>query len=101
MLSQQRGGVCDDGGEDQHDEPLTSGKAGVEQVPLQYGVAPGHDGNDHRWIFRALALVDSHRVGGAMEVVPPGKTYIIVLCRAGRKPLRPGLSAPALQLRDA
>ena len=67
MLSQQRGGVCDDGGEDQHDEPLTSGKAGVEQVPLQYGVAPGHDGNDHRWIFRALALVDGHCVGGAMN----------------------------------
>jgi hypothetical protein len=51
---------------DQHDEPLASGDAGIEQVPLQHGIVLGHDGNDHRWVFRALALVEAnhgHRAG--------------------------------------
>jgi hypothetical protein len=53
---------------DQHHEFLASGDAGVDQIPLQHGVVLGHDGNEHRCVFRSLALVDGHRVSGNERV---------------------------------
>jgi hypothetical protein len=48
---------------DQYHQPLAARDGGVEQVTLQHGVMLRQQRNDHRRIFRALALVDGHGVG--------------------------------------
>src|SRR4051812_6366849 len=53
---------------DQHDQPLASGHAGVEQVPLQHDVVLRQYGDDHGGILRSLALVDRRRIGQHQRV---------------------------------
>jgi IstB-like ATP binding protein len=47
----------------QNDKSLTAGDAGIEQIALQHGVVLGHDRDDHRGVFRALALMDGRGIG--------------------------------------
>jgi hypothetical protein len=48
---------------DQHDKLLAPGDTGVEQVSLEHGVVLGHDGNDDRRVFGALAFVNGYSIG--------------------------------------
>ena len=40
-------------------EPLAASDAGIKEVSLQHGIMLGQDRDDHGWILRTLALVDS------------------------------------------
>ena len=53
---------------DEDHEPLAAGDAGVEEVSLQHGVVLGQDGDHHRGILGALALVDGGGIGGNQHV---------------------------------
>jgi hypothetical protein len=55
---------------DEYDQPLAARDAGVEKVPLQHGVMLGEHGDDHGWVFRALALVNGRRAGTNMSSSP-------------------------------
>src|SRR5271166_6110175 len=62
---------CDSDGPllaDQDHEPLAAGEAWVEEISLQHWVVLGHNRDDHRGIFRALALVDGGGVGGNQRI---------------------------------
>ena len=48
---------------DQHNQPLSTGYAGIEQIAPQHGVVLGQDRDNDRWIFGPLALVDRHGIG--------------------------------------
>ena len=48
---------------DQDDQLPASGDVGVQQIPLEHGVVLGHDRNDGRRVFRALAFEDGHSKG--------------------------------------
>ena len=48
----------------QHDQPLATRHAGIEQVPLQHGVMLNEHGNDRGRVLHTLTLVDGDRIGG-------------------------------------
>jgi hypothetical protein len=48
----------------QHHQPFAARKAGMNQIAPQHRLVLSRKRNDHCWIFRALRLVNSNRVGG-------------------------------------